>query len=104
MLRSTEIEGTAAQSIVCTGLRASETYFLYQKIASATSATVMIHRMMSLLRLFSFSWAIKRNTAYPKPGFKGRVDLPAELRSYGLDVALPGVTRLYPVNFTTSRT
>jgi hypothetical protein len=26
---------------------------LYQKIASATKATVMIHRMMSLLRFFS---------------------------------------------------
>lgn len=30
----------------------------YQKIASATSATVMIQRMMSLVRLFSFSSAI----------------------------------------------
>lgn len=36
------------------GLRWAEDYgFLYQKIASATSATVMIHRMMSLLRFFS---------------------------------------------------
>lgn len=34
--------------------------FLYQKIANATRATVMIHRTMSLLRFFSFSSAIKR--------------------------------------------
>lgn len=32
--------------------------FWYQKIASATKATVMIQRMMSLARFFSFSSAI----------------------------------------------
>lgn len=46
----------------------------------------------------------KRNTAYPKPGFKCRPDFLAELRSYGLDAALAAPARLYPVNFTISRT
>ncbi len=44
---------------LCAGSRAGRDYFLYQKIASATSATVMIQRTMSLLRLFSFSSAIR---------------------------------------------
>ena len=42
----------------------AEIYFLYRKIASATSATVMIHRTMFLLLLFSS--AIKGTTTYQK--------------------------------------
>lgn len=51
-------------------MKVGEDYFLYQKIASATSATVMIHRTISLLRFFSFSSAIKFSTAYLKLPFK----------------------------------
>jgi hypothetical protein len=35
---------------------------LYQKIATATSATVMIHRIMSLLRLFSSAMRAVQHT------------------------------------------
>ena len=44
--------------------------FLYQKIANATNATVIIHRMMSLLRFFCFSSAMGDSTAHLNPFFK----------------------------------
>jgi hypothetical protein len=37
-------------------------YFLYQRIATATKTMVMIHRMMSLLRFFSFASAMQGST------------------------------------------
>jgi hypothetical protein len=37
-------------------------YFLYQRIATATKITVMIQRMMSLLRFFSFASAMQGST------------------------------------------
>lgn len=48
--------------------------FMYQKIANATRATVMIHRTMSLLRFFSS--AIRTSTAHLKSRFKCRVESP----------------------------
>lgn len=41
------------QSVPGDTARLRKNYRLYQKIANATSATVIIHRIMSLLRLFS---------------------------------------------------
>jgi hypothetical protein len=43
--------------------RLAMNYFLYQKIATATRMTVMIQRMMSLLRFFSFGSAMQGSTA-----------------------------------------
>ncbi len=54
--------------------QAEQIYFLYQKIASATKATVMIHRTMSLLRFFSFSSAIAESTPHLKATFKCCLD------------------------------
>ena len=52
----------------------AENYFLYQKIANATSATVMIHNTMSLLRFFSS--AIGSSTAHLHSRFKSRDESP----------------------------
>jgi hypothetical protein len=46
--------------------------FMYQKIASATRATVIIHRMTSLLRLFSS--AMQSSTPHLNSRFKCRVE------------------------------
>ena len=51
-----------------TSLPPRRNYRLYRKIARATKATVMIHRMTSLLPFFSS--AIRRSTAYPKSRYK----------------------------------
>ena len=57
-----EIDGERSSG----GLRWLEDYgFLYQNIASATSATVMIHRMMSLLRFFSSAIDGQEHTSKP---------------------------------------
>jgi hypothetical protein len=64
--------------------RAEQVYFLYQKIASATKATVMIHRTMSLLRFFSFSSAIAESTPYLKATFKCCLNFLAKSTPYGL--------------------
>lgn len=61
-----------------TAARVAEIYlgFMYQKIANATRATVMIHRTMSLLRFFSS--AINTSTAHLKSRFKCRVESPQD--------------------------
>ena len=64
--------------------QAEQIYFLYQKIASATKATVMIHRTMSLLRFFSFSSAIAESTPYLKARFKCCLDFLAKYESLRL--------------------
>ncbi len=84
--------------------RAEQIYFLYQKIASATKATVMIHRTMSLLRFFSFSSAIAESTPYLKARFKCCLDFLTKYERYGLVGPPVAASRLYPVNFTTSLT
>jgi hypothetical protein len=67
--------------------------FMYQKIASATSATVMIHRTMSLLRFFSS--AMKKSTPQVKFRFKCRFDFPGEPPSgYGFAAAAAAPARL----------
>jgi len=67
--------------------------FMYQKIASATSATVMIHRTMSLLRFFSS--AMKKSTPQVKFRFKCRFDFPGKLPSgYGFAAAVAAPARL----------
>lgn len=67
--------------------------FMYQKIASATSATVMIHRTMSLLRFFSS--AMKKSTPQVKFRFKCRFDFPRKLPSgYGFAAAVAAPARL----------
>jgi len=58
---------TRAPSDAVATLR-SQNYFLYQKIANATSATVMIHNTMSLLRFFSSAMA--SSTPHLHSGFK----------------------------------
>jgi len=66
---------------------------MYQKIASATSATVMIHRTMSLLRFFSS--AMKKSTPQVKFRFKCRFDFPGKLPSgYGFAAAVAAPARL----------
>src|ERR1700730_7202890 len=55
-------------------------YLLYQKIASAIKTTVMIQRMMSLLRLFSS--AIDGSTTHLKSRFKYQLNSPDA--TYGL--------------------
>jgi hypothetical protein len=67
--------------------------FMYQKIASATSATVMIHRTMSLLRFFSS--AMKKSTPQVKFRFKCRFDFPGKPASgYGFAAAVAAPVRL----------
>src|SRR5215469_17626205 len=61
-LYPSEIDGERCGGI----LRWLEDYgFLYQNIASATSATVMIHRMMSLLRFFPSAIDGQEHTSKP---------------------------------------
>jgi len=55
-------------------------YFLYQKIANATRATVIIHSTMSLLRFFSS--AMPSSTPHLTPAFKSRLDS-LKFTSYG---------------------
>jgi hypothetical protein len=58
-----ELERVAGRNEV----RLAVNYFLYQKIATAIRMTVMIHRMMSLLRFFSFVSAMQGSTAQRPP-------------------------------------
>jgi hypothetical protein len=55
-------------------------YLLYQKIASAIKTTVMIQRMMSLLRLFSS--AIDGSTTHLKSRFKYQLNSPAAAHGF----------------------
>jgi len=50
--RPAKVEGDR-NPISCVFVPAGENYFLYQKIATAISTTVIIHRTMSLLLFFS---------------------------------------------------
>lgn len=68
-----------------------EDYLLYQKIASATRTTVMIQRMMSLLRLFSS--AIDGSTTHLKSRFKYQLNSRTRLMVWLQDLFLPACSR-----------
>ena len=85
-------------------MKADENYFLYQKIASATSATVMIHRTMSLLRFFSFVGHKSGYSSSSDCGSSNDADFLALTTCLQcFEAASPAPARLYPVNFTTCR-
>ena len=74
---------------------------MYQKIASATRATVMIHRTMSLLRFFSSAIGEVQHTSCS--GSSAAVISPAPCAQCGVAAAADAPARLYPVSFTISR-